>query len=137
MSSKTTVPDRYYTPQLPKKPVVDHSEAYQPTPKPDTVYIDENLRVSNNDFCCFSCRKFYLSFKPTEKGIITKDMVTKTIEVIKSAGSHIFKDYNDQTREVFSDRKSPGNRRSDFDEYLSTVLPFSLYCRRNNVAHFF
>lgn len=31
-------------------------------------------------------------------------MVTKTLEVVKSAGSNIYKDYNDQTRDVFIDR---------------------------------
>lgn len=57
-------------------------------------------------------QKSYLSLKPAEKGATTKDMAINTIEVVKSVGSNIYKDYNDQTREVFIDRtiESPMGR---------------------------
>ncbi|KAG2230813.1 hypothetical protein INT48_008754 [Thamnidium elegans] len=54
MNSNEPVPDRYYTPQQ-KKPEVNHAEAYQPTPRPESVYINENSRVAKNESCCLAC----------------------------------------------------------------------------------
>ncbi|KAG2237673.1 hypothetical protein BDF21DRAFT_378190 [Thamnidium elegans] len=51
-----------------------------------------------------SSQKSYLSLKPAEKGTITKDVTAKTVEMVKLTGSSVYKDYNDQTRELFIDR---------------------------------
>ncbi|KAG2196154.1 hypothetical protein INT47_006500 [Mucor saturninus] len=53
---RRNLPDRYYTPQPQKKPEAQiHAEAYQPTPRPESVYLNENSRVSKNESCCVSC----------------------------------------------------------------------------------
>jgi dsRNA-specific ribonuclease len=53
-------------------------------------------------------QKSYLSLKPAEKETTAKDMTKKAVEVVKPTGSSIYKDYNDQTREVFIDRMIEG-----------------------------
>ncbi|KAI7867983.1 hypothetical protein BDF14DRAFT_1725449, partial [Spinellus fusiger] len=49
-------------------------------------------------------QKFYLSLKPTEKETTPEDTLHKSVEVAKLIGNGAYKDYNDQTREVFIDR---------------------------------
>lgn len=48
-------PDRYYTPQVGNQPERIHAEAYQPTPRPESVIINKKSRVPKKESCCLAC----------------------------------------------------------------------------------
>ncbi|KAG1136496.1 hypothetical protein G6F37_012133 [Rhizopus arrhizus] len=49
-----------------------------------------------------------LSLKPAEKEITAKDMTKRAVEVVKPIDNSVYKDYDDQTREMFIDRMIEG-----------------------------
>ncbi|KAI9358425.1 hypothetical protein BD770DRAFT_472295 [Pilaira anomala] len=54
MSKNDPIPGRYYTPQ--HKMINDeHARVFEPTPRPESVYINENSRVPRDESCCCAC----------------------------------------------------------------------------------
>ncbi|KAG0734658.1 hypothetical protein G6F57_012312 [Rhizopus arrhizus] len=53
-------------------------------------------------------QKSYLSLKPVEKETPANNTIKKVVELTKPIDNGVYKDYNDQTREVFIDRMIEG-----------------------------
>ncbi|KAI9258384.1 hypothetical protein EDC94DRAFT_613609 [Helicostylum pulchrum] len=53
-------------------------------------------------------QKSHSSLKPVEKETTAKDTTKKAVEVPKPIDNNVYKDYNNQTREVFIDRMIEG-----------------------------
>src|SRR6478609_5682072 len=53
-------------------------------------------------------QKSYLSLKPVEKETPANNTIKKVVELTKPINNGVYKDYNDQTREVFIDRMIEG-----------------------------
>ncbi|KAG0747612.1 hypothetical protein G6F57_004131 [Rhizopus arrhizus] len=47
--------DRYYSPQIPINKSREEISIYQPTPKPESVIINNKARVHKNNSHCISC----------------------------------------------------------------------------------